>query len=903
MSPQNPAVPDPPGRRWRSSPKPTEGFQRVAVKSSARTRKALVLSGLILALAGAAAAWLFWPQGLPATGFITIPVREYDKFPANAFALQDSELLLGRFPESLRSKEYGKQEHGRLLSTLAGLQSRKDEALVVHLQAHAVRDDKGVYVLPSDADPGVPATWIPLQDVLMSLRNCPAKHKLLLLDLMRPVADAKLGILADDVAEGVKAELDKEETPGLLILCACAPGQVSLVSEDLQLSVFGYYVDQGLSGRADGYTSRGRGSRDERVTVRELAEYLRGHVDRWARHNRGTRQTPVLYGKSEDFPLVPYDQEQLQPLGDLPAPEPLLEKVRIYWEMRDAWQAVGLHRRLPGAFLQVEALTLRAEERWRSGIEANRVESELKERALQVRKLALAAVKDPEGPKPHSLALARGRDKPADPVAMESLRGLLAKVAPKSTAKAEEVAKFQAAFQEKFKDTPYEEVAAAVFEAAVKDTELSIAKVVLLDQVLSGWKEHPLYVETSYLQRLMELAQTVKEYEWPWRLDVVNQLLETVREGEKVAAGDPAALPWIKNAAKDADKKMIEGETLLFTKRFDTWDQARTLLREAKLAYSTINDNLGILTRARQARDDALAFLPGYVPYLNRLSDRDQDEVETWQSCLRVALDLHQDLAKPDPAVLSSLEDKRIVVRSKLGKVQGSFDSRQKGFLARDKEKRATVRDYPDFQVLMASPRLDAKQRSVLWSIGRKLAREWLVATRQADEAEARDEPLPGEFAMPGDADLRGAATGSPKRRAQLAIDLLNMGGLQEDETGRLLKKAIGEPSAGNWRLLGANLYKAWAKDLPKQIQAAGASDDWIKLDRLSRVSGLVVQYQQAGAFVDLRRAIPQAEIRRKEVADYRQWLGDRLQAESKAAGSNTPFGKFCAEAAESYQR
>jgi len=903
MSAENPAAPDDPkAHRWRATTKPTEGFKRVEVKTSARRKKALVLVALILALTGAIAAWVFYTKDLPATAFVTMPIREYSirQFPANAYAVQDSDLLLRHFPEGLRQKDYTSQTRAWLLNELNALETRKEEALVVHLRAHGLRDDQGVYVLPGDADPVNPASWVPLAEVLEKMRKCPARHKLLLLDIMQPLADAKLGILTDNVAAGVKDVLDREDTSGLLILCACAPGQVSLDSDDLHLSVFAYYLDQGLSGRADGYNAAGR--RDSRVSVKELAEYTRQHVDRWAMHNRATRQTPVLYGKGEDFPLVGYDPDAITPPAEFPALEPLPGWLADLWKMRDDWQAGGWHRRAPGNFQRLEALLLRAENSWRGGFDPEeRIRPDL---GLQLKQV-VAAVKRLEAsgkePARHSLANARGPAQGANPALVEGLRGLLQTVAPDSTAKAEEVAKAKGAFQEKLKDTPYVEIAAAVFETAVKDPALSIKKLRLLRQVLDGWKGQRLYVEMAYLQRLDALAGKVEDrVDWPWPLEIVNQLLVTVQEGEKVAAADAAALPWIEEAAQAADEKRRAGEKVLFTERFTEWGKALALLNEAAAAYRTLSLDVDVLVKAAQVRDDALAFLPGYVPYLNRLRQRAPEDVETWQKGLRGAVELYQTMAKPNPALLESVDGLRSAVRANLLATQRSFDFRQSQFLKRGKQ--AQVGDYADFEMLLASPRLSAEQRTTLWMVGRKLARELLEETRAADAQEALGEPLPAGFGKVGAGDAQVPGTGDPKRRAELSIDLLTMAGLKDvSRLQQALTKAVGDPTGANWRPLGAGLYTAWASDVPAEFRAARAkltaSDQLIRADRLSRISDLLGQNQ------DSNLTIPQAVLRRQEETHSWQWLGRRFQAESTAAGSNTPYGAFCAEAAEDYAR
>jgi hypothetical protein len=674
---------------------------------------------------------------------------------------------------------------------------------------------------------------------------------------------------------------------------------VSLVSDDLRLSVFGYYLDQGLSGHADGYNATR--TRHGRVTVRELAEYTRKHVDRWAQHNQGTSQTPVLYGTGEDFAVVGYERGAIPPLGELPEAEPLPAWLRDLWVMHDRWYAAAVFRRAPRAYQQLGTFLLRAEERWRSGIEVDRIREELAQDLLRVKRLAEAAV-DPPARTPRSLAMARGADRKADPAATEALRGLLEKVAPEANVKPEEVDKTRAAIKDKFKATPFVEVAAAVFETAVAEPAMTIKKVRLLQQVLDDWKGEPGYVETLYLQRLVDLAQTVEDKLWPWRVEAVQQLLRTVQEGEKVTACDPADVAWIEEAFQAADEKRRQAEKIFFTVRVPdpTWGQALTLLQEAERAYRAINADIDVLDRARQVRDEALALLPGYVPYLNRLGEGDPEEVRTWRSGVQAAVDLYEAMAKPDPTNLGVLDSRRSTVRGHLGSLRQAFQNRRKGFMELGEQ--ATVADYPAFPALLSSPRLDARAREDLWQAGRKLARQLLTQTRQADEADAHEEQLPAGFAAGGGMDARAANGGGAARRAQLSIDLLKLGGLkQANDLQKALDRARNDPTEANWRALATSLYTAWTKDAPAQLEASGS--DLPRADRLSLIADLLDQNRVATTGSRRWLANPAAAMRRQQVDHALEWLGRRYQAESQAAGANAVQRAFYAEAAEAYLR
>src|SRR5205823_385580 len=125
-------------------------------------------------------------------------------------------------------------------------------------------------------------------------------------------------IILNDVAARVKDDLAAVPDSRRQVLCVCSPGQKSLGSEDLNRSVFGYYLEQGLGGWADGYNPEG--IRDGRVSVHELAAFLQARVDRWAVLNRSSRQTPVLLGLGEDWELVALDHGKARPeVGLAPA--------------------------------------------------------------------------------------------------------------------------------------------------------------------------------------------------------------------------------------------------------------------------------------------------------------------------------------------------------------------------------------------------------------------------------------------------------------------------------------------------------------------------------------------------------------------------------------------------------
>jgi hypothetical protein len=347
-----------------SSRRAWQGQESVAdadARASRRRFKIIVVTGVLSALAAMVVVFIRFIEP-PALGpqFLAINVAHHNKkhFPLRAFAEADKELLMRHFT---KKKDATTKDKEQLLAELKSLkdpaQYRSDEPLVIHLMAPALVRGETVYLLPVDAEPDNEETWLSVDVVLKSVEECPAKHKLLILDVAHGLVDPRLGVYADRVAEMLEARLTKE-MPSFLVLCPCSSGQSSLTSEVLRSSVFAYYLDQGLVGEPD---------RDQipSVSVRQLCQFVEAKVDRWARNNRGLRQVPRLFGEG-DFILAPVGRlplEKTEAVAPDPYPEALLET----WKKRDAaWDRGDFHQ-ASRPFLRLEANLLRDESRWRGG--------------------------------------------------------------------------------------------------------------------------------------------------------------------------------------------------------------------------------------------------------------------------------------------------------------------------------------------------------------------------------------------------------------------------------------------------------------------------------------------------------------------------------------------------------
>ena len=445
--------------RWREGRPATYTPSR----SQIRTRKwlgATLLSALLISVTGVLGwlAYQFLFPSKPDPLFVPFWIARYQReqiapipgMEAEREALRD----LGLFSRIDSSPDMITN------STLEVVKTRLDnlhrvktgESVVAYIAAYAMVDGTGdVQILASDSDPFTLKTLLPLRTVLTAMRQCRAKHKLLVLDIMHSSNyPFDLGGTPDGVADLIRKELQSEKDPGqpfdptLLVLTACSPGQAGLWSESLGESAFGHFFHTAFTDpQADTDHSR-------TISVKELATYLAERVDRWANQFRAVGQRPYLMGIAPDFDLaslVGNDQgaEPRLAVKDLASKsEKAAEKektaegkqlsttekggatpddknapgskdeaklagaeskqaadseqtgypreLKTGWDLRQAWWKGKRNGEFPGAaaprvFRRLEATLLRAEQSWRGSHDPQSVGADLKQSLSQLRGL------------------------------------------------------------------------------------------------------------------------------------------------------------------------------------------------------------------------------------------------------------------------------------------------------------------------------------------------------------------------------------------------------------------------------------------------------------------------------------------------------------------------------------
>jgi hypothetical protein len=869
-----------------------------------------VVLATMLALAGALIGFLLYIRPYRPPAFLSLPITEYRdrRYPPNDFAQQDGEALLQRFHAEGNRLAFNSQEGDLLQQEIRELSERKEKALVLHLSSLAICREGKVYLLPANADADRPETWLPLDTVLEALRSCPTPRKLLILDVMKPVADPRIGILHEEVADRVEQTIRGMQDCPFWVFCACSPGQVSLVSEDLHRSIFGYYLEQGLRGRADNAGPTGK--TDGRITVRELASYVTGRVDRWANANRGMRQTPLLLGAGDDFELAIAEKTTEAPLEETPEDYPSMLKEG--WTLRDGWSQDGGLRAAPGIFRNLDSTLLWAERRWRGGFGLNRVRENPATNWSRSQQ-QMDKARSGEKPRSRSLLLAVTAAKQApDENTLFDLRHLAA-LAEKARKEKDPASAKQALdanvapFLKKLEKQPLT-VAEAAYLVALGDPQPD--KVRFLAELVRTVQPKPQFAETAHLQQLAEIDPK----KWPADSRSVHLLLQITRERERANSCDPEILPWVTSRLQTVSELQKKGATLLFQGDPSVLGQAEEKLQEAEHGLSACHLALDELQEARRLIEQGMEFLPADAAYLALQPGTDDGDENAWQEAVRACRELFEMLAPADlpinadvkrtadPLVLhqEALRRNTSILRDRLQRLGVPFTESNAISLQ-------TLSDKPDaspatllkMDALLTTPLLTCKQRTNVWKAARTLSRQ-LQARMETADADTEHPPLP----VPAYDDnersrLYSLERARGARRTRLLLGLMRLGGMDkpdlEEEAARLELNA----NDTAWDSLGNKLRDVWSREIPDRIQDLMNRKNLPKADALNRISPPFEA--PPGARSRENQSDPAAELRRKQERKAWTWLGRQYQEEAESYRNAPATAAFYRQAADEF--
>ncbi|MBI2808295.1 MAG: carboxypeptidase regulatory-like domain-containing protein [Planctomycetes bacterium] len=717
-----------------------------------RIRIATLLA-LIFVVQGGLAYLLTWidpPRGLT---FVSIRIDTYQNISLPTrrhFGAED-------IAKNFASAEVAGTTRQAILARLDALaQVREGEPVVVYLGAMALHaDGADVCLLPSDANLHEPATWLPLREVLAKMKKCPAKEKLLILDWSALPDAARLGRFHHDIAAALPRELDAVPDGNLVVLSACAAGQQPHFSAELGTGVFSYYLQEALRGRADGYG----GARDRRVSVKEVAAFLRARVDRWAGHNRGVRQTPTLFGAAVDFTLAQVDAVASRPGSRAVPAREYPEAVRAAWQVRDHLWHSERDRLMPVAFQTHQAALLRMErsgalEPWTPGpIPAAPGNADKESRGRDIRK----TLEERWRLLDQQLVGARPAD--VERIKKQFIADLHAEFAPADL------------------DAP-------VFAHALADGRLDPGMLRLCDHLVHpGANPMPRSAETLRLRQVADLAMRVEVQ--AWSRDLVAQVLRTTRISER-ALRQRAYLPGYVELLAEPSHTRHAGEVRLWSPGYSNAGDARRMLLTAAEQFERL-ENLN--ARWRKCQDVltwALAELPWYTDALECLTELR----EPWRQSTIAARALSEALQEtPAKRLPWLIRVERLAEQLERAETQAQTLARHQQALhapfASDALARlrrqcqspqgdAQTRLAAEAILSVAAPVLPAEERVALWPalqvLSHRLNDETLALDRKDDDAE---QVTPTHSLKP-------SAPDEAARRAQWQLNLLEMAGLAD---------------------------------------------------------------------------------------------------------------------------
>jgi hypothetical protein len=853
-------------KRWQTqAPASVHGAGRPA----GRRTWFIVLAGLFLAFVSAAIVWvLLLRPAPPPPFFLAISISDYNarQYPVVPFARQDGERILRHFPAKKQAETKTKE---LLRRELDGLASRS-EPLIVQIAALALVRDGKVYLLPGDADPDDESTWLEAREVVDAIVRSPAKHKLLILNLAHPIADARLGVLTDRVAETLEEQLSKD-TPPFFVLCPCSAGQYSLTSEALQSSVLAYYLDQGLQGHADI-------DRDMRITVQELFAFVETRMDRWALLNRAMGQKPRLLGKCEDFVVASIGKEAPGEL-DIPKLEPYPDRLADGWKTRDLMRDKEAFRRAPRLLSRLDANLLRQDELTRGGAVQKKDVESLDDDIQRLVTDLNRALKPRHAP-PQSLALARAQTGAQDdPALVDAVMNIVA-AAPDTGGKAGVNVKLEEELVKKLqeqKGADFAQQAWCVVEALVRAPRLKPDHFRLAQNVLAGLKPTQRYAEVVHVGRLTDFAdklQTKDADSWPWPAEKVQGLLQALRAREAVIAAldrEPGLLPWIAADFEAADVLRRSGEKKLLAEKPSSWPEAYQALQSARDKYQQALATLGTLRGCRWDLDRSFAELPAYMNLICAWPELDAQAEQAWSQAAAEAQWLQAFFG--DPPAMGAVGKSDFVFKldthgqdlhRHLETLDKMLQRRIASAMKEDKAETAHLR-------LLESPLLKSSERAALLGMQRALAAKLHKLTDEQDQEDNKKGRI-------------GAAQDGPRRppdpnlgtvRARMSAALLRLGAF--DARGNKLEPAgDGKASPRELARLESALHDAWAKDLLKQWQAAKTP---ALADALDRIVPPWELDRRTGTDKD-----PSRRLQKEQRDAFFQWLGERYQAEAGSA-------------------
>jgi hypothetical protein len=762
----------------------------------------------------------------------------------------------------------------------------RSQPVVIHFAAPAAVDAAGsVFLLPADATGDSPRNRLTLAELLAALRDCPAKHKLLILNLTPHAEDPLFAPPAGDLSAAVFATLEAVPDDTRLSLVACGPGQAPFASPELGRSVFSFYLEAGLKGAADD-------DRDNRVSVRELAGFVRTRVNRWTLENRGVAQTPVLVGTAPDFVLRSYphpEQAEEKAVGEIAYPDWL----KAGWESLDRWKVDGRATSAQWAYRQARNALLAAERDLRAGHSADEVKRTLDQQLAGAEQLAasLRAVPTPD-PLPALAAVYPGYALP-DPAIVEQLRATAIAVEAKPVpppAKPDEkptepplAPEFDA-----FKAKPHPLVAAAAFLVLAEDPDVSPTRVKAFAKLLAAQEPQVKFAEVLLIRRLAALADQGALA--PWSGERPALAIQTARFVEDTSVR-LEVIASAKPALDEAYRLRADAVAVLFSPGYAPPEVATARLRAAEAAARKLKLAADRLHAAIATRDDAVLWLTGATALVNSGTVNATEAAAVADAVVKLNALLPQGGQQFN---LDGFSDRvpnwdRAVSNLRLALATANRPLTPESLAAL--RKRAGYADagppvVAELDAVLASPLVPVADRVLLWNARSALSRRLCEVTLRKDSAD--DEAFRNGSPRPVTAEPQGEEAydaALAQRRARWTVSLLRAGGVGAEGIEAELEKVSRDRFA-----FADRLRRVWVEDAPVRRHQATAS------------LAAVLPVSPATASLDSPATNPLSVWRRAAAQQLWAWQTARFEYEAHDSVDGTAFllaaAKSCSVAA-----
>ena len=396
-------------------------------------------------------------------------------------------------------------------------------------------------------------------------------------------------------------------------------------------------------------------------------------------------------------------------------------------------------------YQELEAALLRAEERWRAGIDPLDVRAEV-ERSVEgvEKKRGRQMSAEPERVESLALAETRGSKPPEEKFADN--RGRLKEMArlsalttvPKPNEQdvmrlKTERDKFLKEFEGKEFDLAWTVFRVAASEEKPGREALQFWAGLLKPEMMPL----PQKLDFAEVQTLLKLAAATPVRPDAWPAEGVGLALKLAGEKGRARAVPSQWLAWEEWLNEKADDDRRAGESRLFVADAAERAGAAELLRKAFAAYQRNNSYLQILQDDRRFLDEALVFLTAFPAYLEYVPARE----DVWKEAVGTARKLDALLGQPPQKggpdadeLVRQIKPLSASLRDSLNNLREPLDPTRLRRLIEQRQK-AGGAESRDMSALLLLPAWSAVERGRLWSAWRDLS------GRLNDETSAADSP------------------------------------------------------------------------------------------------------------------------------------------------------------------